>query len=143
MCNAPPPPHLLSPLMLLHRSPTMSLFTIWSSSSMLTLSMCFSAQIPQPDVSVFFSFSFHSFHTHSLINTASAPSLPSTLPPLSYLTLLVILCSASQCLPYPWPLECPEEFPVSILWTLNDCKKDPEVGVSASNWSFPLMQCSI
>jgi hypothetical protein len=88
-------------------------------------------------------FCFHLFCTHSLTNTASALSLPSTLPPPSYLASPVVSHGASRCLPYPQPLQRPSEFPVSILWTLSDCKKDPKVGVSASNWSHPPMQRSI
>jgi hypothetical protein len=37
----------------------------------------------------------------------------------------------------------PSEFPASVLWTLDDCKKDPDVGVSPTNHSHPPMHCSI
>jgi hypothetical protein len=91
----------------------------------------------------FFFFFFTLFCTHSLTNTASAPSLPSTLPPPKLLGIASSRTAHHDCLPYPQPLQRPSEFPVSILWTLSDCKKDPKVGVSASNWSHPPMQRSI
>ena len=49
----------------------------------------------------------------------------------------------SQHLLYPRPLARPSQYPLSILWTLVDCKDDAEVGMSASNRSCPPMHRSI
>ena len=64
-------------------------------------------------------------------------------PPPSYSASPVVSRAPSRCLPYPRPLERPEEYPVSILWTLEACKNDPTVNVSDTNRSRPSMQRSI
>ncbi|KAF8269185.1 hypothetical protein EI94DRAFT_1799465 [Lactarius quietus] len=46
-------------------------------------------------------------------------------------------------LPYPQPTTHPTYYPQTVLWTLRDCLKDPDVGVSSANWSHPPMRHSI
>jgi hypothetical protein len=46
-------------------------------------------------------------------------------------------------LPCPRSLTRPDHYPLSVVWTQDDCKADPDVGCSASNLSRPPMQRAI
>ncbi|KAN0135291.1 hypothetical protein V8E53_006856, partial [Lactarius tabidus] len=67
--------------------------------------------------------------------------------PLSTSSSLAPIQSASQVSPslvhsntfmsFPCKAKCPNKFLPSILWTWEDCKTDPSVGMSSSNMSRP------
>ena len=87
---------------------------------------------------------FHSISLHRLAHSFSTATKP-----LSTSSSLCPNQSASQVsssplfIPFPRPDKRPSNLPPEILWTWDDCKKDPYVDVSPSNVSRPPMRRAI
>ena len=87
---------------------------------------------------------FHSISLHRLAHSFSTATKP-----LSTSSSLCPNQSASQVsssplfIPFPRPDKRPSNLPPEILWTWDNCKKDPYVDVSPSNVSRPPMRCAI
>jgi hypothetical protein len=82
--------------------------------------------------------------------STSGPLCPPVSPPFSHLTCFTLVFPASTvvapsslthptkltvAISQPRPVERPAEYPQWVLWTITDCKLDPNVGLSPTNMS--------